>query len=329
MIRRRNLLCVLAMTGIALSTPLVAFAQGSRSASTFEIADVHPSPRPDIAELSGGLMRGGRYILRHATMLDLVRMAYDVDAKKVLGGPNWLELDRFDIRAKVPAGTTSTTVKPMLRALLAERFGLVAHRDTKPVQAWALTAGKHPLLKRSDSSAESGCTSKESNELVNLKCRNVTMPEFVSSLRRGDGGIWYYLTDNLVVDRTDLAGAWDFDLKYSARWNTSVAGTRIVSLFDAIDKLGLKLDASMVPVPVVVIDRVNRTPAPNSADTDKAFPQPTEFEVADVKPTNPEYHGSEGFQLHGGDLVNVRDVTLPTTSSPRTEMTISMRCAPW
>ena len=70
-------------------------------------------------------MRGGRYRLRHATMLELVRIAYDVDARKVLGGPTWLELDRFDIRAMVPAGTTSTGVKPMLQALLAERFSLV------------------------------------------------------------------------------------------------------------------------------------------------------------------------------------------------------------
>jgi uncharacterized protein (TIGR03435 family) len=244
-------------------------------------------------------------------MLDLVRIAYDVDAKKVLGGPNWLELDRFDIRAKVPAGTTSTSVKPMLQALLAERFGLVAHRDIKPVQAWVLTAGKHPQLKRSDGSRESGCRVKESQDLVALMCRNVTMAEFVSNLQSGDGGVWYYLTDNLVVDQTGLTGALDFDLEYSARWNTVVAGTMIVSLFDALEKLGLKLDASMVPTPVVVVDRVNRTPTPNSADADKAFPPlPTGFEVADVKPTNPDYNGAEGFKLRSAGLVEFHAVTL-------------------
>jgi uncharacterized protein (TIGR03435 family) len=136
------------------------------------------------------------------------------------------------------------------------------------------------------------------------------MAEFASSLRSGDGGVWYYLTDHLVADRTGLAGAWDFDLKYSARWKTTVAGAKIVSLFDALDRLGLKLDASMVPTPVVVVDRVNRTPTPNSADAEKALPpMPTAFEVAEVKPTNPEYRGPEGFQLRGGGLVDIRAVT--------------------
>ena len=298
---------VIALTGLALSV----FAQGTDSASRFEVADVHPSARRDATEASGGLMRGGRYLLRHATILDLVRTAYGVDPNQVLGGPNWLDLDRFDIRAKVPAGTTATTVKPLLQALLAERFGLVAHRDTKPVQSWALTAGKHPLLRRSDGSGESGCRAKQSDDLVNLTCRCVTMAEFVSILRSGDGGVWYYLNDNLVVDQTGLKGAWDFDLKYSARWNTVVAGTSIVSLFDAIDKLGLKLDPSMVPTPVVVVDRVDRIPTPNSADADQAFPPlPAEFDVAEVKRNSPDYYGSDGFQWRGGGLVEVRGVTL-------------------
>ena len=128
MIQHRSLVYLLAVTRLASSPSLVAFAQDSESAWKFELADVRASAHHDITEVSGGLMRGGRYLLRHATMLELVRLAYDVDAKKVLGGPNWIELDRFDIRA----GTTSTSVKPMLRVLLAERFGLVAHRDTKP-----------------------------------------------------------------------------------------------------------------------------------------------------------------------------------------------------
>jgi uncharacterized protein (TIGR03435 family) len=296
---------------MALFAAPAAFGQGSDSALRFKVADVHPSARSDIAEVSGGLVRGGRYLLWHAAMLDLVRLAYGVDAKQVLGGPNWLELDRFDIRAMLPPGAAPIGIKPMLQALLAERFGLVAHRDTKPVQVWALTAGRHPLLKRSDSSAESGCRSRESSDFVSLTCRNLTMAAFVSNLQSGDGGVWYYLNDNLVVDRTDLTGAWDFDLKYSARWNTAVAGTRIVSLFDAIDTLGLKLDAAMVPMPVVVVDRVNRTPTPNSAEADKAFPPlPTEFEVADVKPTPPGYRGPDGLQGRGGGLVDIRAVTL-------------------
>ena len=293
---------------LALTASVAAFGQ---SPSHFDLADVHPSTRADLQEMTGGLMRGHRYVLRHATMLELIRLAYDVDPKKVLGGPNWLELDRFDVRAIVPAGTTSATVKPMLRTLLAERFGLAAHRDTKPVPAWALIAGQHPLLKPADGSGESGCRFKESDDFVTMACRNTTMAEFVSNLRGGNGGLWYYLTGNLVVDRTELSGTWDFDLRYSARWNTSAGGTRIVSLFDAIDKLGLNLDPSMVPMPVVVVDRVNRTPTPNSPGAASAFPPaPTEFLVAAVKPADPAYRGPDGFQLKPSGLVDLRSVTL-------------------
>jgi uncharacterized protein (TIGR03435 family) len=293
---------------------VIALAQNSAPAAKFELADIHPSARStnqDAQDVSGGLMRDGRYHLRRATMLDLVHLAYGVEAQKILGGPNWLELDRFDIRAKVPTGTTAATVKPMLQGLLAERFGLVVHNDTKPVPSWALTAGKHPLLKKSaaaDSDA-GGCRSTGEGDFIGVTCRNATMAAFVSSLSRMDGA-WYYIADNLVVDQTHLEGAWDFELKYSARWKTNAAGAETVSLFDAVAKLGLTLDPAPVPMPVIVIDSVNRRPSPNSPDADKAFPPlPTEFDVADMKPSDPDYHGSE-YSLGDGGRFTVRGATL-------------------
>lgn len=297
---------------LSLLVAITAFAQDSGPSPKFEVASVRPSPRstnPDTQDVSGGLRRGGLYHLRRATMLDMVHLAYGMDPKKILGGPNWLELDRFDIHAKVPAGTTAASVKPMLRALLAERFGLVTRNDTKPVPAWALTAGKHPLLKKSDGSGEGACHSKRSGEFVEVSCRNMTMAAFVS--RMGDmDGAWYYLTDNLVVDQTGLEGAWDFELKYSQRWNTKDAGAEIVSLFDALEKIGLRLDASPVPMPVIAIDSVNRAPSPDSPDAENAFPPPpTEFEVADVKPTDPDYRGDD-FELQDGGRLNIRGTTL-------------------
>ena len=297
-----------------LLASLCAFAQDSAPMPKFELASVRASPRstnPDTQDVSGGLRRGGVYHLRRATMLDMVHLAYGLDPKKILGGPNWLELDRFDIRAKVPVGTTAATVKPMLRALLAERFGLVVHNDTKPVPAWALTASKHALLRKSadPESAVAGCHSKPSGEPVDVSCRNMTMAAFVSRMGNMDG-VWYYLTNSLVVDQTGLEGAWDFDLKYSQRWDTKVAGAEIVSLFDALEKIGLRLDAAAAPMPVVVIDSVNRKPAPDSPDADNAFPPPpTEFEVADVKPTDPDYRGDD-FDLQDGGRLNIRGTTL-------------------
>src|SRR5262249_2249846 len=108
----------------------------------FEIADVHASPASALAAMSGGVPRNGRYEVRNATMLDLVRTAYSVEPEKVAGGPNWLSTDRFDVIAKASTNVNQETARLMLRHLLAERFGLTVHNDTRPLPVFALSAGK-------------------------------------------------------------------------------------------------------------------------------------------------------------------------------------------
>jgi uncharacterized protein (TIGR03435 family) len=74
----------------------------------FDAADIHrsaPAMNP-YTFISGGVLRGARYDLRKATMLDLIRVAYKVEPELVLGGPNWLEFDRFDIAAKAPPSSS-------------------------------------------------------------------------------------------------------------------------------------------------------------------------------------------------------------------------------
>src|SRR5215471_17422404 len=111
-----------------------AFGQSAGDAPKFEIADVHVSPKAAInAFVRTGPVRAGRYEIRTATMLDLVRIAYGFEADKILGGPNWLELDRFDVIAKVPANSAPDAQKEMLQPLLADRFKLVVHKETKPL----------------------------------------------------------------------------------------------------------------------------------------------------------------------------------------------------
>src|SRR5262249_49388647 len=136
------------------------FGQAPEKPKAFELADVHVSPPSGLAQIqmSGGVTpRNGRFEIRNATMLDLVRTAYSVEPEKVVGGPNWLASDRFDVIAKAPAGTTKENARLMLRELLAERFGLTVHNDSRPLPVFALTAGsgKHKL-KVSDG-ASSGC----------------------------------------------------------------------------------------------------------------------------------------------------------------------------
>src|SRR5258708_12787524 len=93
-------------------------------------------------------------------MVDLISQAYKIDGDDVWGGPSWLEMDRFDIVAKVPANSKPEAHRAMLQTLLADRFKLMIRQDNKPMPAFALTAGKHPLLKKSEESAHTSCACK-------------------------------------------------------------------------------------------------------------------------------------------------------------------------
>ena len=196
-----------------------AVGQPGESLPKFEAADVHASRRVSGPLLDGPFTGGGLYKLRFATMVDLIRIAYKVEADKVLGGPTWLELDRFDVIAKAPAGTAPETRRLMLRALLADRFHLVAHQGTKPARASALTVGQHLQLKQSDGSGRIGCgyfrpeSGGATPTTMLFKCQNMTMPEFAEQVRNmgRQGRFWSPMP---VVDRTELQGGWDFEFQY-------------------------------------------------------------------------------------------------------------------
>src|SRR5580704_13482853 len=117
----------------------------------------------------------------------------------------------------------------MLQVMLAERFALVVHNDKKPVQAWALTAGKPLALKQSDGSGASGCKTEAPSgqgsgdappqpavQTASIVCHNITMADFAAHMSDMQGA-WNFIGDNLVADQTSLEGGWDFSLKYSRR----------------------------------------------------------------------------------------------------------------
>src|ERR1041385_7734455 len=171
---------------------VAAFSQTKETATKFEVADVHSSARDTQPFVRGPFFSTGRYELRSATMLDLIRIAYNIDPEKVSGGPNWLEMDRFDVFAKIPAGSTAESRRQMLQALLADRFKLATHNDSRPMAAFGLTAGKHPQMKEADGSGETGCNFTVQNApqgaptpgspitlpVISYTCRNTTMAAF-------------------------------------------------------------------------------------------------------------------------------------------------------
>ena len=277
----------------------------------FEVADVHVSPTSTAPNKRGGFMRGERYEVRNATMIDLIRSAWGVDADKVVGGPGWLDIDRFDVIAIGPAGTTPESLQPMLQALLAERFKLVVHRDSRPFPEYVLTAGTHPRLKEAAAGGESGCHRSPQN--ANVSCRNITMAQFAARLPQMAGD---YFQGNPLIDLTQLKGSWDFTLTWTGRNQMLTAGLATAeaggtSIYDALEKqLGLKLDVQKVPMPVIAVDSVNEKPTGNASGVSQSLPAiPTEFEVAVIKPSAP---GStqRSFRFEPGGRIDLQDFTL-------------------
>src|SRR5580693_9039016 len=126
---------------LVLLAVVPAFAQQQQP--RFEIADVRVSPTArGFGQNFGGVLREGHYVNRDATMLNLIEAAYEVSEDNISGGPGWTGLDLFDVMAKVPDGTTPATANLMLQALLADRFGLVITRGTRPIPRYVLTVGK-------------------------------------------------------------------------------------------------------------------------------------------------------------------------------------------
>ncbi|SPE32579.1 conserved exported hypothetical protein [Candidatus Sulfopaludibacter sp. SbA3] len=302
-----------------LLTMLVAASRtdAQEAQPVFDVADVRASARSTDSNLHGGFMRGGRYELRNATMVDLIGRAWGVDADNVVGGPGWLETDRFDVIATGPPNTTPESLRLMLQALLADRFKLVVHRDTRPFPEYVLTAGKHPQLKQAAAAGESGCRPVPQNAPdltpgaipgASVSCHNITMSEFAERLPRMAGD---YFPFNPVVDWTELKGSWDFTLKWTRRRFLVAAGASGVSIYDAVGKqLGLKLEVQNVPTPVIAIDSVNQKPTGNFSGVPQSLAAgPAEFEVAVIKPSAP---GStqRSLRIEPGGRIDLRGFTL-------------------
>jgi len=288
---------------VGLTVAGVAFGQ-----SSFDIADVHISARTANPSMRGGFIRGGRYELRTATMVDLIRTAYGVDGNNVVGGPAWLDTDRFDVIAKAPATSSPETLKLMLQTLLADRFRLAVHNDTKPLPGYALTfVKKSAQLKASTGESDTtGCKQAPAERtpggigFVSYSCHGVSIAALAESLGGMAPG---YIRGSPIVDQTGLKGSWDFDIKWNGRAQVADAGSDGISLFGAIEKLGLKLGLQDVSLPVIVVDSVNQKPTDNPPGVTKALPDvPVEFEVADIKPSPPGTTEESGGIQPGGRM---------------------------
>jgi uncharacterized protein (TIGR03435 family) len=227
-----------------------------QGAVAFDVVSI----KPTVSNRNGGPgpfvnTTAGRLFARGSVQFFL-QYAYGLQSFEVIGGPDWITSERFDIDAKQPTGHDDFARFPqMLRPVLAERFKLAIHRELRQMPAYALLlarGGSKMIAARPDD--EPG-TRGGNGQLV---AKRMTMPSLASILSR--------MTSRAVQDRTGLTGAFSFTLTWTPDdfqkpdpLGRPPANAEAPSLFTALqEQLGLKLESTRAPVDIVVIDHIER-----------------------------------------------------------------------
>jgi uncharacterized protein (TIGR03435 family) len=222
----------------------------------FEVASIRPAQQDNRQDSD---IDQGRFKAHNLTLKRLIANAYDIDMSLVLGGPNWVDSDSYDINAKIPEDVQQRrqTVPLMTQNLLAERFRLAIHREQREISGYALAVA--PKGVKMKPSGAGGQSSEMHTNNTHLTARNVTMEAFAKYLSRvHDAG-------RLVVDKTGLSGGFDFELNWMPEQRETKPEGALddrPSLFTALqEQLGLKLESAKVPVSAIVIERAEKPAA--------------------------------------------------------------------
>jgi uncharacterized protein (TIGR03435 family) len=271
------------------------------------IVDAHPAPYRSTIYYHTNV-GNQRFDMRDATLLDIISVAYNHRDETILGGPTWIDFDRFDVVAKIsslklptPAAAPANSqdpqnsqnlqnlpnpydqIRPVLKRVLTERFHLTYHMEDRPLPGYVMTLAKEgaKLTEAKDPTAASNCKAVQDKATPGqavLNCTSETMEQFLASF----GGLF----PHPVIDRTGLKKSYDFSLKLVFA-NLQSRDDYIRVYTDAFrQQLGLVVAPGDVPQPAFVVDKVDRTPTPNAPDIAKLIPDlpDLEFEVASIKP---------------------------------------------
>src|SRR5579871_1667514 len=130
------------MRNLALTIILSAAAACAQTAK-FEVASIKPSDPAQGTDSSGNHSGQGRLVMNNVTLKRCIMGAYGISPNIIFGGPAWLDVDRFEISAKAEQATAGDKdMMMMLQGLLAERFKLAIHRETKMVDAYVIEVAK-------------------------------------------------------------------------------------------------------------------------------------------------------------------------------------------
>jgi uncharacterized protein (TIGR03435 family) len=258
-----------------MPSPAQSQVQGAAATYEFEVASVTRSPPDETAgfmTVPGKGVVSDRFIERNIPLMKIVRAAFglpfEAEDSRISGAPSWLNAERYDINAKLDSSTVEALKKlspderrhvqeHMLQALLAERFKLTIHRETRELPIYTLVAGKGGA-KLQEAKADEKSSSSYGPGSITGEARSVANLAQLLSVSVG----------HPVVDKTGLAASYDFKLKWAsedsqaASAGASQSDSEPASVFTAVqEQLGLKLVSGKGPVEVVVIDHVERPSA--------------------------------------------------------------------
>jgi uncharacterized protein (TIGR03435 family) len=220
---------------------------GTTAEPQFEVASVKPSAPGSRGPTIYNPTRG-RFAIDSITTKALIAYAYDVREFQISGGPNWVGSEEYNIVAKPQGEPSNEKILAMTRSLLAERFNLTLHHESKEMPVLALTVAKGgPRLHPSEATGGPEVRGGRGR----LVARNVTMGMLAAQLAGR-------VLDRPVLDRTEIAGKFDVDLE----WTPVERADLGPSIFTALqEQLGLKLETQKGVVDVLVIDHVERPSA--------------------------------------------------------------------
>jgi bla regulator protein blaR1 len=264
---------------------------------SFEVASIKQSKTTGrgVFRAGRGLQASGRYVATNLTVKALIQNAYDLQNAQLIGGPDWLETDGYDIEAKAPddAPRTGTQLQLMMRSLLVERFKLAMHKETRPMSVFALVRARSdgrlgPDLKVASEAncgppvalppsgapppplppGGPGAPPGGPGLLGSPPCgatmfgpgqfvgRAIPIEQFARMLSNVPAVTG---VDRIVLDKTGLTGKYDYQLKFQSVQPPAAATDDRPSFITALqEQLGLKLDPERAPIEVLVIDHVER-----------------------------------------------------------------------
>jgi uncharacterized protein (TIGR03435 family) len=248
-----------------------AVAAQSVAAPAFEVASVKPNTSGGFNSSTSG--NATSFTAVNAPLRLLIVFAYRLRDFQV-SAPSWTESERFDITARVPEGATGDN-RTRLQALLAERFKLVTRRETREQPVYALVLARDdgrlgPQMNPSTVDCKAGTTARGGSSPCGMNTSVGASAGKITAVGQTAAALADALASfglsRMVIDRTGLAAAYDFELAWAPDTTSPATGAATgdaPSLFTAIqEQLGLRLDSQRGPVDFLIVERVER-PTPD------------------------------------------------------------------